>query len=337
MKYSSIIYIYVCGLLCCILWSCNNSSGKAIEDVEPIRIERFDTIIAGFDSMDRGAKDSLVSTYGSVFKLLVPQVLDSTHDPDSLISEYSHSNAVTVFESDIISRLGQTELLEEQLGQVKTVFNDLFADADWPKRIIGIVLPYNQSIVFVDTCALVGLNHYLGLDYEGYRYFEPYQRRLKTKEQLPVRLAESILLRSYPYKRSDESTALSRMLYDGAVLSGVRRSLPDTPDSVLMGWSREQNEWVNTNLAKVWQSLIERKQLFSTDPVVADRLTRMAPTTSIVSSDCPGRIGSYLGMLIVDRFLEKNEQAEPSQMLDSAVYNSSTTLVKSGFAPQLGI
>lgn len=332
------IYIYynVCMLLSVALYSCNGNSGS-VENAEPVRIERFDMLAAGFDNMSQAERDSFISEYEPALRLLVPEVLWSKDESDSLISAYAGSPAMTIFESDIQKYFGKSDTLEMQLGQVKSVFDRLYSRSEWPSRIIGIVLPYNQSIVYNDTCALVGLNHYLGMNYEGYRRFEPYQRRFKNKEQLPVRLAESVLLRSYPFKHSDESTVLSRMLYDGAVLWGVKHSLPDTPDSVLMGWSSSQQQWVDDNMAEVWQSLIERKLLFSTDPWVIDRISRTAPATSLISQECPGRIVGYIGMLIVDRFLEKNKQAEPSQMLDSAVYNSSTTLVKSGFAPQLGL
>ncbi|WP_289858689.1 hypothetical protein [uncultured Muribaculum sp.] len=301
-----------------------------------VAIERFDVDIVGFQGLDSVSKENFKAKYGPVIDFLLPalSVSDTNNiNLDSLIAVYANSRGVAVFEPDVMRLLPNLDSLERSIGMAKAVSRNIFPDIVWPNRLIGIVSTYNQSMIFNDSVLLVGLNHYLGREYAGYGYFEPYQRRFKDSGQLPVRLMESVIVKNYPYRNSSEPTALSKMLYDGAVLWGIKQALSLPDDTLLMGWTAEQKMWVDNNLEKVWHKMVENKLLFSTDPSVADRLTRVAPSASLVHPEAPGRIGSYLGLLIVSRFLDNNPKAEPRQMLDSAMYNSLSTLVKSGFAP----
>lgn len=328
-------YIYVAIMLSVAFGACSRANVcKEIVNVQPVEIERFDSLVTLYSCMDSLDRAAFRERYAPAVRFALRAHVDSAL-ADSLLLAYVKSRVVTVFEPDIQQRFLRADSIEAQLGMARAVVGELFPQVCWPKRIIGVVSPYSQSIMFTDSCALVGLNHYLGRDYYGYSYFEPYQRRMKEPSQMPVRFVESVIAMSCPYRGSDESTALSHMLYDGAVLWGVKQALPDTPDSVLMGWSSGQTEWVEENIPQIWQTMIERNLLFTTNKTVGDRLTRFAPVTTLISPDAPGRLGSYIGMLVVDGFLKENKQAEPKQMLDSAVYNSSSTLVKSGFAPQL--
>lgn len=329
------INIYIALAATVAVFSCSTPGGrKEVADAVPVKIERFDSLVTLYPRMDSSERAAFRGQYAPAIQFALQAQADSA-SVDSLLTAYVESRVMTVFGTDISQRFREADSVENQLGLAKVVVGELFPRVVWPQRIIGVVSPYRQSIMFTDSCVLVGLNHYLGRDYAGYGYFEPYQRRLKDPEQLPVRLVESVIAMGCPYRGGDESTVLSRMLHDGAVLWGVKQALPDTPDSVLMGWSVEQTEWVNENLPQIWQTMIERNLLFTTDKSVGDRLTHITPATTLVNPQAPGRLGSYIGMLIVDRFLDENKQAEPKQMLDSAVYNSPATLVKSGFAPQM--
>lgn len=335
--YNTATLLSVALLIC--MCSCSDRIGSNfVATPDTVSIERFDRDIIVFADMDSADRVQFKNKYKPALDFLVPvasagTVADACHD--SIINAYADSRAVTVFEPDVERFLPALDSVEQVVSMAKAKSENLFPDIVWPRRLIGIVSPYNQSMIFSDSCLLVGLNHYLGRDYVGYGCFEPYQRRFKDCAQLPVRLVESVIINNYPYCSSSESTALSKMLYDGAVLWGVKQALPDTPDSVLMGWSSGQTEWVEENIPQIWQTMIERNLLFTTNKTVGDRLTRYAPVTTLISPEAPGRLGSYIGMLVVDGFLKENKQAEPKQMLDSAVYNSSSTLVKSGFAPQL--
>ena len=68
-----------------------------------------------------------------------------------------------------------------------------------PPEIYSAVITYNQSIILADTVMLLGLNHYLGCDYEGYKHLDGYRRATKTAAaRLPYDIAESIIATAYP-------------------------------------------------------------------------------------------------------------------------------------------
>lgn len=310
-------------------------------DYAPVDIARFDRDVRSYTSLDPAARDSFRHVYRDVInniRALTP--LPPTTDPDTLLEAYAQSRGVEVFGPEIDTHITSLDNAHRLLGQARHRLAAIDSTISWP-HIYGVISTYNQAVVTADTTVLVGLNHFLGSDYEGYCYFEPYMRRQKVPEMIVPTTVEAIIAANHPYRPAPAANATTRMVYDGALTLAAATLIADTPaeqDSVIMqmlGWTPEQWQSVKQNEAAAWHEMINRDLIYSSDPVVAQRLTAPAPSTSIVSADAPGRLGTYFGIAIARSWLKRNSAGNPLVLLDSARYNSPSILVEARYTPSM--
>ncbi|WP_303743432.1 hypothetical protein, partial [uncultured Muribaculum sp.] len=242
------------------------------------------------------------------------------------------SRGVRVFTPDIESRFLSLDSIEAVTGCIYSRMGDEFPDIT-PPEIYSAVITYNQSIILADTVMLLGLNHYLGCDYEGYKHLDGYRRATKTAARLPYDIAESIIATAYPYRPSNDATVLSRLLYEGALVKAVMQLVPGSDIATALGYDKSQLTWLVDNEAPAWNALIERKMLYSTDMEIASRLTATAPHTTLLHPQSPGRAGRYIGLRIIESYMKSHPEVTLRQMLDSTFYNSASPLIGSGYNP----
>lgn len=214
----------------------------------------------------------------------IDSMLAYTGNPQASFASYCKSPAVKIFTPDVEHVYPNLDKLESTLGHITAIAGIEFIEI--PRRTyFSIISPYSQSIFLSDSVALIALNHYLGADYIGYAgRFEPYRLRDKTPERLPYDIAEAIVASAYPYAppTAQDATALSRMLYEGALLNAVMALVPDADTSEALSLTAEQLKWLNDNEGRIWNALIGNDLLYSTSPVDATRLVSPAPATAIL-------------------------------------------------------
>ncbi|MDE5801229.1 MAG: hypothetical protein K2H74_09450 [Paramuribaculum sp.] len=299
--------------------------------VEPVDIVRFDTIGASYISLSPDQRDSVISEYAPEIGFL--QKLYGLSSADSAMQMVAVSRPVEVFGPDIRARLADLKPVEESLGELAARLPHVLPAVKMPSRLSGIILPYRQSVVVADSLLLVGLNHYLGSDYEGYATFDSYTRGQKTVECLPYHIAEAIVGSAYPYRESEGATALSRMLYEGAMVEVLSQLFPEAAPAQLMGYTEQQMDDLNANESTLWQRIIAGNMLYDVDPMTAARLVEPAASTSVISPDAPPRAGRYLGWRIVRAYIKSHPEVSPEYLLSPGFYGSQQSLKDSGYAP----
>ena len=248
---------------------------------------------------------------------------------DSALHAYNRNPAIRLHDRAMDSVWHDLQPLENSLGRMKFSFEKLFSDNRFP-AVFTIVSPFNQSVFTADTLLFLGLNHYLGTDYPPYAYFPDYIRARKIPERLLPDIAEAIVRGNYPYRPSAEyPTALSRMLYEGAVTEAVMQ-ICGLSEQQALGYDTEAMKWAEANEHRVWQTMAEQKMIFSTDPQLAAMLVSPAPFTSVINPLSPGAIGRFIGHRIISTTLDRHAIALPD-LLSPAFYDSETTLPQSGY------
>ncbi|MDE7411742.1 MAG: hypothetical protein K2M94_06860 [Paramuribaculum sp.] len=296
----------------------------------PVKLLRFDEVAYGYASQDDSVKMKLSAQYAPVVSLLSKVYgIDSA----SFISEYGDSRAVQVFEPDVKARFVVADSVSDAMGKVSARFAGMFGENGFPAAVYGAIIPFNQSIIVSDTIIAIGLNHYLGADYEGYEAFEAYRRRMKTPSRMVPDVVEAFVSVRFPYISDMESTVLSRLIYEGVVVKCMMQ-LAAVDSAVALGFTPEEYEWAQANEARIWQALIANRLLYSTNPNDAVRLVDPSPVANIINANAPGRVGRYTGLKIVESYLENNPEAKLENMLTPDFYNDPTVLIKSKYTPR---
>ena len=169
-------------------------------------------------------------------------------------------------------------------------------------------LDYNYKIIYSDLLLIISLDLYLGSNHVFYNDYPNYIRHNNTKERIVVDVANQFIERQI--KLSNNRTFLGKMIAAGKKLHLLDLYLPNVPDNLKIGYSKEKLLWSQANEEQVWKYFIENKLLYSTDTKLNKRFLDEAPFSKFYLSEdvkSPGRIGQWLGWQIVRSFMEKND------------------------------
>lgn len=211
-------------------------------------------------------------------------------------------------------------------------------------RLEGLRLPHRtyaavvygrrEPIGFADSVMFIAMNHYLDPDYPGYQRFPVYERVVKTPGQLPYDIAEALAGTERPYvEPADGATALSRMLYSGALAYARMAMVDSSTEAAALGYTQEQYEWLLEHEGELWRTLLAGQLLYDTDPQTWQKLVSPAPSTPLLSIYSPGRAGRFIGFRMVCRYLERHPGANLAFLLSPEFYNGETILEDIGYGP----
>ena len=298
-----------------------DTGGVSSSASAPATVVRLDLAA---DTIASGGNARLASS--DAFARWMQIVGDTTSSAEAFVS----SHRIAAFLPDVTKAFPSVDSIASALGAV-------FDAAGGRRTVYTVVSPYLQSVVLVgDTAVYVSLNHYLGADHPAYSGFPDYQRRLKTPDRLPVDVAEAVFAASDSFDGSDSaslSTLIARMLHDGVLVECVMQALGMSEQQAL-GYTDDEMRWADGNESRVWDEMLRRRMIFSTDPMLSDRLLNPAPSTSVISASLPGRLGRFIGHRIVASWLRANPATDnPARLLQPSFYGSLSTLQQAAYKP----
>lgn len=330
MKYFSIFV----SAICLMMVSCSGSKGKGGNSTsETAPFVRLDRIVSEFPTMTPQRQFATVDSFAIPFNDYIYLMGVSTGDIASSIDSLSHTAAFAMFEPEVEKKFHDVTELERNLGVLNANMKQLL-----PKlptySYYGIVSPYRQQVILVDSVVFVALNHYLGAEHEAYSGMPEYARKTKTGAYIPTDIAEAILSVEYPYTAGNNPTVIQYLIYEGALMK-VMSELTGTSDiAELLGWSPEQMASVEQQEGDIWSKMASDNIIYSTDMSLARRLCTASPNGQPISAELPGRLGRYLGYSIVSSYLDKNGELTPAELLAPEFYNSPSVLINSGYSPK---
>jgi len=253
----------------------------------------------------------------------------------------SFKNYLSSFVADtVISRVadsvkyvfGDFHKIEKQLTNGFKHYKYYFPDSSIPE-IYTCVTGFNQSVFMSDYGVGIGLDKYLGSKCIFYNYLGIPQ--YKIANMYPGKIVPdvfySLFITDFPYHDSINNL-LSNMIYQGKAIYFTKAMCPDLPDSVIMGYSKNQLKWCNENEEKMWAYLIEKKLLYDFERLTLQKFVGEAPFTNIFSKESPGKTGSWLGWRIVRAFMNKNPDVTLNELVK--MNNAQLILNRSGYFPE---
>jgi hypothetical protein len=220
--------------------------------------------------------------------------------------------------------------LTNTFGNIKTVYPEFKVPRVYT-YISGLL--YEYPVQYIDTVIVIGLDMFLGWNFEEYRaaalpvYLT---RRMEPQNIIPEcsrQIAFSILPQDLQPK-----TLLDQMILHGKVLYAMELFLPETPDSLKIGYTKSQMEWCHENEAQLWRLLIDQELLFRSDAALNSRFIQDGPFTTGLPSGSPAMLGRWLGWQIVRSYMKKNSGTSLQQLFEQT--DSQLILSESGYKPK---
>jgi len=312
-------------------------AGKEKVEVK-IHIDRLekDIFSLDLDSIEQNVP-RLQARYGQFFDMFNADVLKikSSKDP-------RYPQALKKFITDYFMSLDYNKVAKEypnldqlslDLGKAFTNFKTYFPDKKIP-RIYSMISGWNESIIRSDSLTILGiaLDKYLGRDCEFYTQLQldKYMRYTLEREFIVPDCMRSWGYAMFEFK-DNESNILSNMLYEGKIWYFMKAMLPETPDSIIFGFTPDQLKWCYNNKKQMWTYLLEHKMLFSTDYMTVRKLIYPAPFTIYFTKESPGRAIVWVGYKIIESYMKHNSDVTLQQLMQEKDYQK--ILRKSDFKP----
>jgi gliding motility-associated lipoprotein GldB len=214
------------------------------------------------------------------------------------------------------SVFNKPQKLEKELIKAFKYFAWHFPDKEIP-TIYTYISGFNQSIVTAENLIGISLDKYLGRDCKYYQQLSTtpqYKIMNMHKDRIVPEVAYAWALTEFEDPNS-ATNLLDNIVQKGKLMYLVDAMLPDTPDSLKIGYTGEQLNWCKMNELAMWTYLIEHKMLYSNKRMDIVRYINDAPTTSGFPLESPGRTGVWIGWQIVRQYMKKHPEVTLEQLM----------------------
>jgi hypothetical protein len=192
-------------------------------------------------------------------------------------------------------------------GRVRHFYPDFYVPP-----VYTLVSGFGVDLEVKDSVIVIGLEYFLS---DSGRYRPPQipnyiLRRLKKRFLVPE--IGMVVADSYCKINPLDNTMMGEMLKWGRVYYFLERTMPCLQDSLLTGHTEQELKDLNSNLKTIWAHYLDKSLFFSTDLFLIKKYCDERPKVVEIGDNCPGRVGRWLGWLIVKRWAEKKGNDTPA-------------------------
>jgi len=312
-----------------------NLSGVEIN----LEIRDLGSEIFGTPPNEMAAKaDSLITEYGSALETYSTVI--GLGDP----SDERWKPAFVLFATDMrnldlwdtVKKVWpDTERLGRELESAFRHYRHYFPDRTIP-QVITCISVFNNSIIVDDSLLMVSLDRYLGA---GCTYYPSlgiysYQARKMTPDYAASDCMYAWAATEWDYNNAGygTKTLLNTMIHEAKLIYFTRRMMPALADTILFGFTGRQMEFCRTSEGMIWEYLVSKDLLFSTDGFLIRKFTGEAPFTSYFTEESPGRAVVWTGFRIIERYMNNNPDVTMEELM--AMTDCQTILAGSKYNPR---
>ena len=314
--------------------SCNNSSDTS-PDVSTIQvevaIESLEDSLFACQSVE--AVERFLGRHPFLSQVYFPDVAPQDTSLAPVLYEHIRNPALRGFKQEVDSLFSdKTQQLAQPLGEAFKHIKYYYPQFKVP-RVVTMVTGFMGSDLYIsDSLIIIGLDYFGGpeatyrpqvYDYQLARYQRGY-------------LVPSILFfMADQYNRTDprDKTLLADMVGYGKSFEFVKHCVPQTPDSLILGFSEDNLKRTYNSQTQIWAFVVENRLLYEKATLVKQKYVGERPFTPEIGPDVPGGIGRWLGWRIVSRYMEENPKVTLPELMNNP--NAQHILQQSGYKGQI--
>ena len=273
---------------------------------------RFDSAFFAMDSM-HFEKDlaKLVQRY--------PQFSEDYFNRILMLSSKTKSKKILAFYKAYLpiyqatTKIGASKRSTPEIEAAFKRFHFFFPDYALPKKLIYFIGPLETygNVVTKEGLA-IGLQLYLGASSSWYyseqinTIYPTYISRQFAPEYIVVNTIQNIL-NDYDPISINGKQLIEQMIEIGKRQYILGECLPNTSDTLLLGYTGNQLEAIEENKGDIWTFLASQNRLFSVDPNLTAAILTEAPYNDYFGEDVPGNVGKYIGYSIVRSWMHQQK------------------------------
>lgn len=259
----------------------------------------------------------------------------SSDIPDSIwISKKTDALELKLFQKTQAT-FPNNETLKKELPPLFERMKYLYEDFSLPDTYTYISkIDYIYPVLYTGKYLFIGLDNFLGANDKTYENIPQYIRRNMSPKQLLPTIARVMARKKIPYNGID-GTFLNMLIYQGKILLLIDRLLPESPETVKIGYSSKEIDWCRTNESELWKYWVENKLLFSKDNQLYERFIAPAPFSKFYTDadhNSPGRVGTWVGWQIMRLYWRNHPERKLRDILEETDYKK--IFAQSGYKPK---
>lgn len=196
-------------------------------------------------------------------------------------------------------------------------FHHYYPDASLPTHVytcVSGVDPDTPPVLFAGHALVISLDWYLDGDAVYERIGMPQYRARRTSLETLAKDLGQLLYETYIEKATKQGCLVEEMVAAGRKDFFVEAMCPEMADSVLLGYSSAQTQWIEANEGNLWADMMGNQYLYSTDLEMYRVFLADGPFTNEYSHEAPPRLGEFVGLQIVRSFMGTHQTSLQDMM-----------------------
>jgi hypothetical protein len=326
--------------LYCVIFCFSCRSNKNIPDVSDIKVnletKRYEQDFFSIDTMNIASSiNSLLKKYPKFTPDFVENILGL--DMDSLlIPGNAQDNAIRLFIHDYRLVKDSSDLMykdfNKETSEIKKALQFVkyyFPQYKLPQSVITFIGPINanfetsfgtQGDILTSESLGIGLQLHLGKNFslyktrEGQEQYPDYLANNFDAAHITVNCIRNIIDDLYP-DNTNGKPLVEQMVEKGKRMYVLTKILPNTPEYICFGYTEKQIKDSYTNEAVIWDFFLNNDLLNNSEQSIIKNYIGESPKTQELGEDSPGNIGTFSGLQIVKKYLEKFPETTLPQLM----------------------
>lgn len=323
--------VLVFSIISLVLFSCQEERCDSFPDISRIDLELdFEDLASEIHAIESQAALKSFFAQNPVVKDDFFQAA-SYKTEDELLSEtmklLQNPYIDTLYQE--VARIFNTEALRIELEEAFKRIKYFYPDFEAPK-VRTVYSGFGNDITYTDSLLVIGLDYYLGEEATFRPDEHEYVKVRLTPDHLVPHLIQFTSNR-FNNTNIEDRTILDEMVFYGKALHFVKKMLPCTPDSLVIGYKADQLLNAQVSEQFLWAFFVENALLYDKKPLNIAKYIEERPGVPEIDRICPGRIGQWLGWRIVAKYEEETGMEFQELMIKT---DSREVLMQSKYRPQ---
>ncbi len=296
--------------------------------IEPITIARYEEALFNIDPENLRQE---IAPYIDTFYIFLGEEINDSLSQKQLY-DYISDPLIRELYYETRNIWSDLTALEESLTNTFRYYKAHFPKATIPSIYSYVSgLDHQLPIKYFDGHLVIGLDMYMGREYPKYQQIGVplYKTRLMDPAYIEADVMRVMAEKHIQEHHFVPETFLDFMIYEGKILYFLDCMLPDLSDTIKIGYSTKQLDWMLSNRAFVWSYYLENEFLFSTDRLLINKFVGDAPFTAAFSRNSAPRTVAWTGWQIVREYMRRHPQKSLAGLFEES--NSQVILRESRF------
>ncbi|MBQ2539941.1 MAG: hypothetical protein II633_06200 [Bacteroidales bacterium] len=298
---------------------------------EAVQLHRFERVL--FDTPMEQLQGKLQSVSGEYSTELL-NIQPNNPDFMQMLSGFVQDPTMREVYRLVDSVFGDMQEESEELGKALKRAQELSPTLRYDKvyTFVSGMFDYDMRVGCNSHELVISLDQYILPYTEKFNYFNSplFLVQQSRRQYLVTDCMEAIGRQHIAIPQDKEMSLLDYMVAEGKAIYFAEQTLPGTPDSILMRYSKPQMEWMQKNETNVWSYLLQKKVLYDNDYMRFHNLIDDAPKTNAFRDSSP-RTPYYIGWKIVSRYVE-NTGVSMDELFEET--DAQKILSKSNYRPK---